>query len=132
MPAAAWPTRHLSNLQGHRATSREPYRRAAAVRNPGHRPLSPVRFCQRIVVNQCHVVVDVPGGRGLRREVLIRTTGTNRVGGHEEQHHASMGNCQFPQGADHEAARLLLPSGGRITMARQLRADAPVRCMRVA
>lgn len=58
------------------------HRYAAAVRNPGHRPLSPVRFCQRVVVDQGHVVAGVPGGRGLRREVLIRTAGTKRIGGH--------------------------------------------------
>jgi hypothetical protein len=81
------------------------HRRAAAVRNPGHRLLCPVRFCQRVVVDQDHVVPGVSGGRGLRREVLVRTAGAKRIGGHEEQHHASMGNCRLRQGADHETRR---------------------------
>jgi hypothetical protein len=67
------------------------HRRAAAVRNPGHRPSGSVWSCQRVVVDQGHVVTGIPGGRGLRREALIRAAGTKRIGGHKEQHQASMG-----------------------------------------
>jgi hypothetical protein len=34
----------------------------------------------------------VPGGRGFRREVLVRPAGAERVGGNQEQHPASMAN----------------------------------------
>jgi hypothetical protein len=34
----------------------------------------------------------VPGSGGLRHEVLIRTAATNRISGHEEQHHANTAN----------------------------------------
>jgi hypothetical protein len=44
------------------------------------------------MTGQSQVVAGVPGSGGLRREVLIRTAATNRIGGHEEQHHANMAN----------------------------------------
>ena len=44
MSAAAWPARHLTNLPGHRATSRKPGRRAYAARRPRRQtPLAPGR-----------------------------------------------------------------------------------------
>jgi hypothetical protein len=109
----AGPQRHALGGNGVRERGVPPagehpaavHRRTAAVRNPGHRLFGSVRFGQRVVVDQGHVVAGVPGGRGLRREVLIGTAGTKRIGGHEEQHHASMGNCRLRQGADHETRR---------------------------
>jgi len=42
------------------------------------------------MTGQRHVVAGAPGSGGLRREVLIRTAATNRISGHEKQHHATM------------------------------------------
>jgi hypothetical protein len=33
-----------------------------------------------------------PGSGGLQHVLLIRTAATNRIGAHEEQHHANMAN----------------------------------------
>jgi hypothetical protein len=44
------------------------------------------------MIDQRHVMTGGPGSGGLRHEVLTRTAATNRIGGHEEQHHANMAN----------------------------------------
>jgi hypothetical protein len=49
------------------------------------------------MIDQSQVVAGIPGSGGLRREVLIRTATTNRIGGHEEQHHANMANPRLPR-----------------------------------
>jgi hypothetical protein len=78
--AAYWP---LASIQP--AVDRH-----AAVRNPGHRTLSAVRLCQRVVVDQSHIVACGPGSCGLRREVLVRAAGTKQIRRHKEQHQAGM------------------------------------------
>ena len=95
---AARPQRHASRVQGDRERAvlsgghhpAAPDRDAAGVRDAGGRPLIPAGLGQRVVIDQPHRDADVPGRRGLRREVSVRAARTQRVAGHEEQHPASM------------------------------------------
>jgi hypothetical protein len=57
------------------------------------------------MIDQCHSVAGVPRSGGFRGKVLVRSAGTKRIGGHEEQHHASMGKCRLRQGTYHETRR---------------------------
>ncbi len=69
------------------------HRRPGAAGDPGYRLPGPAWFCQRVVVDQGHVVAGVPGGGGLRREVPVRAAGAKRIG---REGHASMstGGCR--------------------------------------